>query len=96
MVLHFQTALASLAILVAWPLWSAPAHSAPVTGEPVIPYPEALKEAGVSGSKMTDGQSGSLIIGNGDLYGIVWEKEGGLRLRITNERASHPTCRQSR
>ena len=77
------TATTSLAILVAWPLWSAPAHGAHVADEPVIPYPEALRDAGVAVSKMSDGQSESLIIGNGDLYGIVWGKEGGIRLRIT-------------
>ena len=32
---------------------------------------------------MADGQSESLIIGNGDLYGIVWADDGGLQLRIT-------------
>jgi hypothetical protein len=32
---------------------------------------------------MASGQTESLIIGNGDLYGIVWEKDGGLYLRIT-------------
>ena len=51
--------------------------------KPVIPYPAALQDAGVALSRMADGQSESLIIGNGDLYGIVWEKEGGLFLRIT-------------
>jgi hypothetical protein len=79
----FQAATTSLAILVAWPLWSTPAHGAHVSDEPVIAYPEALQDAGVAVSTMSDGQSESLIIGNGDLYGIVWEKEGGLRLRIT-------------
>jgi hypothetical protein len=79
----FQVATTSLAILVAWPLWSAPAPSAHVADDPVIAYPAALQDAGVAVSKMSDGQSESLIIGNGDLYGIVWEKEGGLWLRIT-------------
>jgi hypothetical protein len=32
---------------------------------------------------MADGQRESLIIGNGDLYGIVWGKERGIQLRIT-------------
>ena len=80
---HFQTTLASLAILVAGPLGSTPAHGAEFSGEVVIPYPKALQDAGVAVSHMTNGQSESLIIGNGDLYGIVWEKEGGLFLRIT-------------
>jgi hypothetical protein len=48
-----------------------------------IPYPEALQDAGVVLSRMAEGQTESLIIGNGDLYSIVWGKEGGIRLRIT-------------
>ncbi|MCX6878639.1 MAG: hypothetical protein NTW21_33210, partial [Verrucomicrobia bacterium] len=72
-----------LALLVAWPLWTVLAHAADDATKPVIPYPAALQDAGVALSKMADGQSESLIIGNGDLYGIVWEKAGGLYLRIT-------------
>jgi len=72
-----------LALLVAWPLWTVLAHAAADAAKPVIPYPAALQDAGVVVSKMTDGQSESLIIGNGDLYGIVWGKDGGLQLRIT-------------
>jgi hypothetical protein len=72
-----------LALLVAWPLWTALAHGADFAGKPVIPYPEALQDAGVAVSKMAEGQSESLIVGNGDLYGIVWGKEGGIQLRIT-------------
>ena len=80
---HYQAAVTSLAILAAWPLWTALAHGADFADEPVIPYPEALQDARVAVSEMTDGQSESLIIGNGDLYGIVWGKEGGIQLRIT-------------
>jgi hypothetical protein len=72
-----------LAFLVAWPLWILPAHAADEAAKPVIAYPAALQDAGVVVSKMADGQSESLIIGNGDLYGIIWEKAGGLYLRIT-------------
>ena len=72
-----------LALLVAWPLWAVLAHAADNAAKPVSPYPEALQDAGVALSKMADGQSESLIIGNGDLYGIVWGKDGGLQLRIT-------------
>jgi len=32
---------------------------------------------------MKEGQRESLILGNGDLYGIVWEKDNGLFMRIT-------------
>jgi len=48
-----------------------------------LPYPEALKDAGVTLSRMTDGQKEGLVVGNGDLYGLVWEKDGGLIVRIT-------------
>ena len=78
-----KTALANLAMLLGALQWTAPAHGAKFAGKSVIPYPEALQDAGVAVSRMTDGQSESLIIGNGDLYGIVWEKEGGFFLRIT-------------
>ena len=78
-----KTTLASLALFVAGPLVSTPARGADSPGATPLPYPGALQEAGVTVSKMSDGQSESLIIGNGDLYGIAWEKEGGLFLRIT-------------
>jgi hypothetical protein len=48
-----------------------------------IPFPDALEEANVSLSSMTDGQGESLMLGNGDLYGIVWQKGSGLCMRIT-------------
>ncbi len=48
-----------------------------------VPFQESLQEANVTLSRMQDGQRESLILGNGDLYGIVWEKDGGLFMRIT-------------
>ena len=48
-----------------------------------IPFPQALEEANVSLSSMLDAHRESLIIGNGDLYGIVWERDGVLTMRIT-------------
>ncbi|NQU26131.1 MAG: hypothetical protein HQ567_33005, partial [Candidatus Nealsonbacteria bacterium] len=48
-----------------------------------IPFEAALKDASVSLSSMASGQRESLILGNGDLYGIVWEREGGLTMRVT-------------
>ena len=53
------------------------------TAKPVNPFPAALQDAKVELSKMADGQTESFILGNGDLYGIVWEKDGALQLRIT-------------
>ncbi len=83
MIEQFRTTLTSVAILAAGLLTSTPGRGADSPGATLIPYPEALRDAGVAVSDMTNGQSESLIIGNGDLYGIVWEKEGGLFLRIT-------------
>ena len=40
-----------------------------------IPYRDSLREANVTLSTMQDAQRESLILGNGDLYGIVWEKD---------------------
>ncbi len=48
-----------------------------------IPYEDALREANVTLASMDNGQHESLILGNGDLYGIIWEKDNGLFIRIT-------------
>jgi hypothetical protein len=48
-----------------------------------IPYPAALENANVTLSDMSDGQKAALMLGNGDLYGIVWDKDGELFLRMT-------------
>lgn len=48
-----------------------------------IPFPKALEEANISLFSINDGQRQSLMLGNGDLYGIIWEKDGGLFMRIT-------------
>lgn len=50
---------------------------------PEIPFKAALQEANVTLARMQDGQRESLILGNGDFYGIVWEKDGGLFMRVT-------------
>ncbi|MFA6126284.1 MAG: glycoside hydrolase family 95-like protein [Bacteroidales bacterium] len=46
-------------------------------------YSDSLQDAGVTLTDLRDGQRQGLMLGNGDLYGIVWEKEGGLYMRIT-------------
>jgi hypothetical protein len=56
------------------------AGSKPAVG---IPFAESLRRADVAVAAMKDGQRESLILGNGDLYGIVWEKDTGLFMRIT-------------
>jgi hypothetical protein len=48
-----------------------------------VPFADALAEANVTLTSMENGQHESLILGNGDLYGIVWEKDGGLFMRMT-------------
>ena len=48
-----------------------------------IPFESALDDANVTLSSMKDGNSQSLMLGNGDLYGIVWEAKGSLYMRIT-------------
>ena len=47
------------------------------------PFQSSLKESNVTLTSMKDGQRESLILGNGDLYGIVWEKDSSLFMRIT-------------
>jgi len=41
-------------------------------------FPNLLRRADVAVATMMDGQHQSLILGNGDLYGIVWEKGKGI------------------
>ena len=62
---------------------SAPAIPVPCKPAVAIPFPESLHRADVEVATMKDGQRESLLLGNGDLYGIVWEKDNGLFMRIT-------------
>lgn len=65
-------------------LLSLPAVGAAPSGGPErIPFEASLKRADVTLTEMGDSQRESLILGNGDLYGIVWDKDGGLFMRIT-------------
>jgi len=48
-----------------------------------IPFHDSLQNANVTIATMRDGQREGLILGNGDLYGIVWVKDNGLFMRIT-------------
>ncbi len=48
-----------------------------------IPFEKALQDADVALSSVADSHRESLILGNGDLYGIVWEDNGGLAMRVT-------------
>ncbi|MDB4582027.1 hypothetical protein N9164_02625 [Draconibacterium sp.] len=49
----------------------------------IIPFRTSLQEANVTLTQMEDGQHESLILGNGDFYGIVWTKDNNLFMRIT-------------
>lgn len=48
-----------------------------------IPFPEALEQAKISLSSVQDGQREGVLLGNGDLYGIVFGKKDNLLIRIT-------------
>jgi len=48
-----------------------------------IPYRRVLRESNVTLSSMKDARLEGLVIGNGDLYGLVWDRKGELVLRLT-------------
>ena len=52
-------------------------------GKHGIPFPDALAAANVTLKAMNNGNTESLMLGNGDLYGIVWKRSGSLFMRIT-------------
>ena len=52
-----------------------------------IPYPGALGRASVVQSPMAEEIPGSLILGNGDLNGILWIHRGRLRFSIAKNDA---------
>jgi len=47
-----------------------------------IPYPAALNGAAVLESRITDINREALMLGNGDLNGLLWERNGTLCLRV--------------
>jgi hypothetical protein len=53
------------------------------TKKSALPYTAALRDAGVTLNDLHNGQRQGLMLGNGDLYGIVWEKDSSLYMRIT-------------
>jgi len=55
----------------------------PLIAESSLPYPEVLRDKNVTLSSMRDGRLESLLIGNGDLYGVVWDRKGELVMRMT-------------
>jgi hypothetical protein len=54
-----------------------------VAGAGTIPYEKALSQSNLILSEMKDAKREGLVIGNGDLYGLVWDRDGGLFLRMT-------------
>lgn len=48
-----------------------------------IPYRDALQQGNVTLAEMGDARRQGLVLGNGDLYGVVWDREGELFLRMT-------------
>ena len=48
-----------------------------------IPYPDVLDRAAVVESQVSDINREGLVLGNGDLSGLLWERNGALCLRVT-------------
>lgn len=48
-----------------------------------IPYPDALDEARVQPAALSNAQSQALMVGNGDLYGILWDVGSQPHMRLT-------------
>ncbi len=62
--------------------WVVCAAVLPV-GADEIPFPDALDSAAVVESKITDIRREALVLGNGDLNALLWERAGSLCLRVT-------------
>ena len=48
-----------------------------------IAFPEALDAAAVTQSRLADIHRNGLVLGNGDLSALLWERQGALCLRVT-------------
>jgi hypothetical protein len=69
-------------------LWLAPLatlHAAAFSQLAVarVPFPDALDAAVVSQDRLDDINRRALVLGNGDLSGLLWERNGVLCLRVT-------------
>ncbi len=53
-----------------------------VSAGETIPYPAALDAAAVSESRLANLNSEALVLGNGDLNALLWERNGALCLRV--------------
>lgn len=47
------------------------------------PFPAALAQAAVEQSQITDIQRQALVLGNGDVVGLLWERNGTLCMRVS-------------
>jgi hypothetical protein len=50
---------------------------------PAIPFPAALDAAAVRQDRIHDIARRALVLGNGDLNALLWERAGALRMRVT-------------
>jgi len=69
-------AVGSIACLISCIRWAA----GPVEN---IPFPDALEAATVAESNITDIGREALVLGNGDLNALLWDRDGTLCLRVT-------------
>lgn len=72
-----KTALLLMLLAIAANAWSA--GNAPETA---IPFPAALDAAAVTESSLADINREGLVLGNGDLTGLLWQRNGILCLRV--------------
>ena len=82
-------ARASAADRTTQPRLDAPATNGPQQphgpGNPEAgpPFPAALAQAAVEQSQITDIQRQALVLGNGDVIGLLWERSGTLCMRVS-------------
>jgi hypothetical protein len=66
-----------LAWMVALGVWTGSPQS-----RAEAPFPDALERAAVEQSQITDIHRQALVLGNGDLIGLLWEHNGALCMRL--------------
>jgi hypothetical protein len=65
-----------IALLLTYQCGTLPTHAAD------IPFPTALDAAAVVQSRIADINREALVLGNGDLIGLLWQRNGTLCLRV--------------
>lgn len=48
-----------------------------------IPFEQSLNAANVTLPRITNGQEQGMLIGNGDMYGLIWQSGSNIQLRVT-------------